>query len=245
MALDAADVRAHAAAKRGEVAADIARAQHQHVGVFERGDRAQVLPAMLALQVLVAGQALHHRQHHGKHVLAHGLTVGAHRARQLGVGRHGAGGKVVVIAGGLQLQQLKMLACREHVRVDVTQDHVGIGDLLARGGVGARVDKVLAWSARLKNCAMAVIDGQQNQDVHKQSSPLDLPKRGRFILAGFIRQNVQIKTPDARRACPSASGASTATSSAARNHPRSPRAVPRTGPNRCRPWCARTNHHPC
>ena len=60
MALDAADVCAHAAAERGKVAADIARAQHQHVGIFERGDRAQVLPAMLALQVLVAGQALHH-----------------------------------------------------------------------------------------------------------------------------------------------------------------------------------------
>ena len=142
---------------------------------------------MLALQVVIAGQALHHGKDHGKHVLAHSLTVGAHRARQFGVGRHGAGGKVVVIAGGLQLQQLEMLACREHVRVDVAQDHVGVGDLLARDGVGARVDKVLARSARLKNCAMAVIDGQQNQDVHKQSSPLDLPKRDRFILAGFTR----------------------------------------------------------
>ena len=57
----------------------------------------------------------------------------------------------------------------------------GIGDLLTCGGVGARVDIVFARSARLKNCAMAVIDGQQNQDVHKQSSPLDLPKRGRFF----------------------------------------------------------------
>ena len=77
MALDAADVHTHVAAERGEVATDIARAQHQHIGVFERGDRPQILPAMLALQVLVAGQALHHRQHHGKHVLAHGLAVGA------------------------------------------------------------------------------------------------------------------------------------------------------------------------
>ena len=200
---------------------------------------------MLALQVLVAGQALHHGKDHGKHVLAYGLAVGAHRARQFGVDRHGAGGQVIVIASGLQLQQLEMFACREHVRVDVAQDHVGIGDLLARGGVGARVDKVLARSARLKNCAMAVIDGQQNQDVHKQSSPLDLPKGDRFILAGFIRQNVQIKTPDTRRACPSASGVRTATSSAARSRPRSPRAVPRTEPNRCRPWCAHTSHRPC
>ena len=200
---------------------------------------------MLALQVLVAGQALYHGKDHGKHVLAYGLAIGAHRARQFGVGRHGAGGQVIVIARGLQLQQLEMLARGKHARVDVAQDHVGIGDLLARGGVGARVDKVLAWSARLEDRTMAVIDGQQNQDVHKQSSPLDLPKRDRFILAGFIRQNVQIKTPDARRACPSASGASTATSSAARSRPRSPRAVPRTGPSRCRPWCARTNRHPC
>ena len=136
---------------------------------------------MLALQVVIAGQALHHGKDHGKHVLAYGLAVGAHRAGQFGVGRHGAGGKIVVIAGGLQLQQLEMLACREHARVYIAQDHVGIGDLLARGGVGARVDKVLARSARLKNCAMAVIDGQQNQDVHKQSSPLSLPKRDRFF----------------------------------------------------------------
>ena len=35
MALDAADVCAHAAAERGKMAADIACAQHQHVGVFE------------------------------------------------------------------------------------------------------------------------------------------------------------------------------------------------------------------
>ena len=49
MALDAADVCAHAAAERGKVAADIARAQHQHVGIFERGNRPQILPAMLAL----------------------------------------------------------------------------------------------------------------------------------------------------------------------------------------------------
>ena len=121
---------------------------------------------MLALQVLVAGQALHHGKDHGKHVLAHGLTVGADRARQLGFSRHGAGGQVIVIAGGLQLQQLEMLACGKQGRVYVAQDHVGIGDLLVRGGVGARVDKVLARSTRLKNCAMAVIDGQQNQDVH-------------------------------------------------------------------------------
>ena len=149
---------------------------------------------MLALQVVIAGQVLHHGKDHGKHVLAYCLTVGADRARQLGVSRHGAGGKVVVIAGGLQLQQLEMLACREHVRVDVAQDHVGVGDLLTRDGVGARVDKVLARSARLKNRAVTIIDGQQNQDVHKQSSPLDLPKRDRFILAGCIRQNA-IKTP--------------------------------------------------
>ena len=187
MALDAADVCTHAAAERGKVAADIARAQHQHVGVFERGDRAQVLPAMFALQVLVAGQAFHHRQHHSKHVLAYGLAVGAYRARQFGVGWHGAGGQVIVIAGGLQLQQLEMLACREHVRADVAQDHVGIGDLLARGGVGARVDKVLARSARLKNCAMAVVDGQQNQDVHKQSFPLDLPKKGQVYFGRFYQ----------------------------------------------------------
>ena len=194
MALDAADVRAHAAAERGEVAADIALAQHQHIGAFERGDRPQILPAMLALQVVIAGQALHHGKDHGKHVLAHSLAVGAHRAGKLSVGWHGAGGQVIVIARGLQLQQLEMLACREHVRVDVAQDHVGIGDLLARGGVGARVDKVLARSARLEDRAMAVVDGQQNQDVHKQSFPLDLPKRDRFILAGCIRQNA-IKTP--------------------------------------------------
>lgn len=68
------------------------RAQHQHVGVFERGDRAQVLPAMLALQVVVAGQALHHGKDHGKHMLAHGLAVGAYRAGKLSVGWHGAGG---------------------------------------------------------------------------------------------------------------------------------------------------------
>ena len=166
MALDAADVRTHVAAERGKVAANVARAQHQHIGVFERGDRPQILPAMLALQVLVAGQALHHGKDHGKHVLAHGLTVGTDRARQLGFSRHGAGGQVIVIAGGLQLQQLEMLACGKQGRVYVAQDHVGIGDLLVRGGVGARVDKVLARSTRLKNCAMAVIDGQQNQDVH-------------------------------------------------------------------------------
>ncbi len=132
-------------------------------------------------------------RHHGKHVLAHGLTVGADRARQLSFSRHGAGGQVIVIAGGLQLQQLEMLACREHARVDVAQDHVGINDLFTCGGVGARVDKVLAWSARLEDRTMAVVDRQQNQDVHKQSSPLSLPKKDRFILAGFIRQNVQIK----------------------------------------------------
>ena len=245
MALDAADVRAHAAAERGKVTADIARAQHQHVGVFERGNWPQILPAMFALQVMIAWQALHHGKDHGKHVLAHGLAVGAHRAGELSVGWHGAGGQVIVIARGLQLQQLEVLTCGKQGRVYVAQNHVGVGDLFARGGVGARVDKVLARSARFKNCAMTVVDGQQNQDVHKQSSPLNLPKRDRFILAGFIRQNVQTKTPDARRACPSASGASTATSSAARSRPRSPRAVPRTGPNRCRPWCARTSRRPC
>lgn len=121
---------------------------------------------MLTLQIVIAGQALHHRQHHGKHVLAHGLTVGADRARQLGFSRHGAGGEIVVIASGLQLQQLEMLACGKQGRVNVAQDHVGIGDLFTCGGVGARVDKVLARSTRLKNCAMVVIDGQQNQDVH-------------------------------------------------------------------------------
>ncbi|MFR3877841.1 MAG: hypothetical protein ACLTYW_06505 [Collinsella sp.] len=118
-------------------------------------------------------------------MLAYGLAVGAHRARQFGVGRHGAGGKVVVIAGGLQLQQLEVLACGKQGRVNVAQDHIGIGDLLARDGIGARVDKVLARSTRLKNRAVTVVDGQQNQDVHKQSSPLDLPKRDRFILAGL------------------------------------------------------------
>ena len=202
MALDAADVCAHAAAERGKVAADIARAQHQHVGIFERGNRPQILPAMLALQVVIAGQALHHGKDHGKHVLAHGLAVGAHRARQFGVGWHGAGGKVVVIAGGLQLQQLEMLACREHVRVDVAQDHVGIGDLLARGGVGARVDKVLARSARLKNCAMTVVDGQQNQDVHRQSSPLNLPKKGQVYFGRLYQAKRSNKNAGCKTSVP-------------------------------------------
>ena len=70
----------------------------------------------------------------------------------------------------------------------------GGGVLRARGGVGTRVEKVLARSTRLKNCAMAVVDGQQNQDVHKQSSPLDLPKRDRFILPGFIWENAAMPT---------------------------------------------------
>ena len=157
---------------------------------------------MLALQIVIAGQALHHGKGHGKHVLAYGLAVGAHRARQFGVGWHGAGGQVIVIAGGLQLQQLEMLACREHVRVDVAQDHVGIGDLLARGGVGARVDKVLARSARLKNCAMAVVDGQQNQDVHKQSSPLYLPKRDRFIIGRFYQAKRSNKNAGCKTSVP-------------------------------------------
>ncbi len=60
---------------------------------------------MLTLQIVIVAQALHHGKDHGKHVLAYGLTVGADRARQLGVSRHGASSKVVVIAGGLQLQQ--------------------------------------------------------------------------------------------------------------------------------------------
>ena len=148
---------------------------------------------MPTLQIVIAGQALHHGKDRGKHVLAHGLAVGADRARQLGFSRHGAGGQVIVIAGGLQLQQLEMLACGKQGRVYVAQDYVGVGDLLTRDGVGARVDKVLARSTRLKNCAMAVVDRQQNQDVHKQSSPPNLPKGDSFILACFIRQNVQIK----------------------------------------------------
>ena len=200
---------------------------------------------MLALQIVIAGKALHHGKDHGKHMLAHSLAVGTDRAREHSVRRHGAGCQVIIIARALQLQQLKVLACGEHGGVDVAQNHIGLGDLLVRDSVGARVDKIFARSARLENRTVTIVDGQQNQDVHKQSFPLDPPKRDRFILAGFIRQNVQTKTPDARRACPSASGASTATSSAARSRPRSPRAVPRTGPNRCRPWCARTNRHPC
>ena len=103
MSLDAADVRAHATAERGKVGSDIARTKHQHVGVFERSDRPQVLPAMLALQVMLAGKAIHHRKDHGKHVLAHSLAIGAHRAGELGVGRHGAGGEVIVVTGTLQL----------------------------------------------------------------------------------------------------------------------------------------------
>ena len=152
---------------------------------------------MLALQVVIAGQALHHRKNHGKHVLAYGLTVGAHRARQFGVGWYGAGGKVVVIAGGLQLQQLEVLARGKQGRVNVAQDHVGIGDLLARDGVGARVDKVLARSARLEDRAMAVVDGQQNQDVHKQSFPLDLPKKGQ-VYFGRLYQAKRYKNAGLR-----------------------------------------------
>ena len=34
---------------------------------------------------------------------------------------------------------------------------------------------------------MAVVDGQQNQDVHKQSSPLDLPKRGQVYFGRFYQ----------------------------------------------------------
>ena len=157
---------------------------------------------MLALQVVIAGQALHHGKDHGKHVLAHSLAVGAHRAGKLGVGWHSAGGQVIVIACGLQLQQLEVLAYGKQGRVDVAQDHVGIGDLLARDGVGARVDKVLARSARLKNCAMAVIDGQQNQNVHKQSSPLNLPKRDRFIFGRFYQAKRSNKNAGCKTSVP-------------------------------------------
>ena len=177
-------------------------------------------------------------------MLAHGLTVGADRARQLSFSRHGASGQVIVIAGGLQLQQLEMLACGKQSRVYVAQDHVGVGDLLTRDGVGARVDKVLARSARLKNCVMAVIDGQQNQDVHKQSSPLSLQKRDGFVLAGCIRQNVQIKRrmQDGRARqhpalvrLPAEQLVASSVTTSCTSH----------WPSRCRPWCARTSRHPC
>ena len=75
----------------------------------------------------------------------------------------GAGGQVIVIAGGLQLQQLEMLACGKQGRVYVAQDHVGIGDLLVRGGVGARVDKVLARSTRLKTVSYTHLDVYKRQ----------------------------------------------------------------------------------
>ena len=96
MALDAADVCAHAAAERGKVPANVARAQHQHVGVFERGDRPQILPAMFALQILIAGQTFHHGKNHRKHVLAYGLAVDANRAGKLCLGRHGIGCQIIV-----------------------------------------------------------------------------------------------------------------------------------------------------
>ena len=64
-------------------------------------------------------------------------------------------------------------------------------------GVGARVDKVLARSARLEDRAMAVVDGQQNQDVHKQSFPLDLPKKGQ-VYFGRLYQAKRYKNAGLR-----------------------------------------------
>ncbi len=157
---------------------------------------------MLALQVVIAGQALHHRKDHGKHVLAHGLAVGAHRARQFGVGRHGAGGQVIVIARGLQLQQLEVLTRGKQGRVYVAQDYVGIGDLLTRDGVGARVDKVLARSARLQELLMSVVDGQRNQDVHKQSSPLQPTKKGQVYFGRFYQAKRSNKNAGCKTSVP-------------------------------------------
>ena len=54
-------------------------------------------------------------------MLAHGLAVGAYRAGELSVGWHGASGQVIVIARGLQLQQLEVLARGKQGRVYVAK----------------------------------------------------------------------------------------------------------------------------
>ena len=171
VALDALHMRAHGAAELGKMRADIARAEHEHVRAAERAHRPQIAPIVLALGLLIAGQALDEREEHGKHMLAHGLAVGADGAAELGAGGNGARGEIVVVAGTLQLQQLEVLCVAQQLRVHVAHDRVGSGNEFGQcdvGGIG--VDDIRPRCACRKLGAMLVGCRQQAQDVHGGSS---------------------------------------------------------------------------
>ena len=166
MTLYAAHMRPHVATKRGEMRADVSRSQYEHVGSFERADCPQVFPLMSALQIEVAGQALDQAEQHGKHVLAHRLTVRSHRACESSVCGDGACRNVVVVAGRLQLQQLQMFAGTEQSRVDVSENDVGSRRLLSRYRGSRGVDEFCSRRARFQQSSMLGLNRQKYQYVH-------------------------------------------------------------------------------
>ena len=102
---DATDRGSHGGKETRQVGSDVPGAQHQHAGASEGGDGAQVVPVMRALAVLVGGQALDQREDHGKEVLGDRLAVGTGGAAQGAAVRKHAGGGVLFVAGGVELQQ--------------------------------------------------------------------------------------------------------------------------------------------
>ena len=99
------------------------------------------------------------------------LAVGADGAAQREVCRKGACGKVIVIAGRVELQQLERGCLGETLGREVTHDDVRLGDLVA-GGVaehGARlashIREARVRGRCLESSALLFIERRKDKDV--------------------------------------------------------------------------------
>ena len=163
---DAADRGSHGGKEPRQVGSDVPGAQHQHAGAPEGGDGAQVAPVMRALAVLVGGQALDQREDHGKEVLGDRLAVGTGGAAQGAAVRKHAGGGVLLVAGGVELQQAQAGRAGEHLGGHVAHDGIGRLHLLPRHGPGLDVLKARLGSRGLEPCPLLLTQRQLHQNVH-------------------------------------------------------------------------------
>ena len=126
---------------------------------------------MGVLQIVVTRETLHEGERHREEMLGDRLAVGADGAAQREVCRKGACGKVIVIAGRVELQQLERGCLGETLGREVAHDDVRLGDLVA-GGVsehgtrlGRHIREARVRGRCLESSALLLIERRKDKDV--------------------------------------------------------------------------------
>lgn len=126
-----------------------------------------VAPCVGELVGVVGGQALDHGEEHSEDVFGNRLTVRAHRAAYARIAGQRLRCGIVVVSGGVELQQLQTGGLAQTFGGEVSHYDVRRGDLLVGRAAIIAVDKGCVRRTRLEDGFLGGVERRQDKNVHQ------------------------------------------------------------------------------